>query len=385
MNGNVLWLVSWYPSLESPQNGDFIYRHALSVSPFANLTILYCNSSTKVSEMLVIKRLVNEKFKEEVLLFPRRQRFGVLNFLNYCYFYNRQITKLYKDATLPDIIHVHVSFRAGLLALYLKWKYNIPYIITEHWTFYTRRTGICFTNSNFIKKWILRRVFKNASYVLPVSHDLSRQLDEYFPSIKSIVVPNVVDATLFNFISGIRPSNRFKFIHVSSLNELKNPDQIILAFNRIRQVYKEAILEIVGPANSKLVRYAESLGLRDCSILFVGLKSHREVASLMQASNALVLFSSAENLPCVIAESLCSGVPVISSSVGGVPEMVNDSNGILVPSGDEGALYQAMESMIVNYSKYNRRRISEDAQAKYNPEVVGRQILDVYERVLSKK
>lgn len=382
---NVLWLPSWYPTIESQQNGDFIYRHALATSNFAKLTILFVQPSSKVNKLVERNFDINNNVNERILLFPRLAKFRVFNFITLLYLYNKEFKSLYKNGIHPNIIHVHVSFRAGLIALWLKKRYQIPYIITEHWTYFNGLGNLNYVNSSFFFKWTIKKIFRKADYILPVSHDLSSRLKNFFPFINPITVPNVVDSALFYLPKACNDGREFKFIHVSSLNELKQPYKIISVFKKIRYTYQKAVLEIVGPASPELMKSVGELRLPKDSIVFYGLMEHEEVASLIRGSKVFVLYSTTENLPCVIAESLCCGVPVISSSVGGVPEMVNDSNGILVPPGDEDALYKAMESMILNYDKYNRQRISEDAQAKYNPEVVGRQIAEVYEKVLSKK
>ncbi len=46
------------------------------------------------------------------------------------------IKRLRKRDELPDLVHVQVAMKAGLVALYLKWKYKIPYVLTEHWSGY---------------------------------------------------------------------------------------------------------------------------------------------------------------------------------------------------------------------------------------------------------
>jgi len=206
----------------------------------------------------------------------------------------------------------------------------------------------------------------------------------FFPGINSQTIPNVVDNELF-FLKEIEECNKFTFIHVSSLVHLKNPISILKTFIILKRKYAFIELKLVGPLTNNILAFLERNVEKTDSILCLGNVSHYVVAKEVQNSNAFLLFSCYENLPCVIAESLCCGVPVISSSVGGVPEMVDESNGILVPSGDENALYNAMESMILNYKKYDRKKISETAQAKYNPDVVGRQIVEVYEKILSKK
>ena len=83
-------------------------------------------------------------------------------------------------------------------------------------------------------------------------------------------------------------------------------------------------------------------------------------------------------MPCVILESLCCGTPVISTTVGGIAEVINDSNGFLI-NDNIVELATAMESMITNYAKYNRKQIAQNAQTKFSYNVIGKTYYDLYQ------
>jgi glycosyltransferase involved in cell wall biosynthesis len=86
----------------------------------------------------------------------------------------------------------------------------------------------------------------------------------------------------------------------------------------------------------------------------------------------------------VILEALCCGLPVISSCVGGIPEVIDGENGILVESGNIPDLANAMIQMIENYAEYNRKLIAEKAIAFFNYNTVGKQYSDIYNIVLKR-
>ncbi len=108
-----------------------------------------------------------------------------------------------------------------------------------------------------------------------------------------------------------------------------------------------------------------------------------QVANYLSNANALVLFSRYENLPCVILESFCCGLPVICTNVGGVAELITDANGILIASEDEQALHVAMKNMVDHYNSYNSEHISSMAKDAFSYEAVGRKINNVYEEILN--
>jgi glycosyltransferase involved in cell wall biosynthesis len=139
---------------------------------------------------------------------------------------------------------------------------------------------------------------------------------------------------------------------------------------------------MVGPVNEELKAIATALGLSK-HIQWIGEIAYAEVASQMQTSDALLLFSRYENQPCVILEALCCGLPVLSTNVGGIAEVLNDSNGVLVETEDTNAMAAAIVKMIIEYNRYDRRKISENAIALYNYNSIGTQLIEVYDSLFS--
>jgi glycosyltransferase involved in cell wall biosynthesis len=138
---------------------------------------------------------------------------------------------------------------------------------------------------------------------------------------------------------------------------------------------------MVGPYPNNILAYARDLGLDEAQVYFTGSVSYNEVAGYIKNSNALVLFSRYENLPCVILESLCCGVPVISTRVGGVAEVINTENGVLVDNENEDQLTAAFNEMYVGYATYNAEAISAAATKLFSYEAVGQAIHSVYVNV----
>jgi glycosyltransferase involved in cell wall biosynthesis len=98
----------------------------------------------------------------------------------------------------------------------------------------------------------------------------------------------------------------------------------------------------------------------------------------MQESQLLVLFSRYENLPCVILEAFCSGLPVVSSRVGGIGEVVHRENGILVEPDDEDAFYLGIVQAMRNYGQFNQGQIAQTAARLYNFDTIGQAFMQAY-------
>ena len=101
-----------------------------------------------------------------------------------------------------------------------------------------------------------------------------------------------------------------------------------------------------GPERAALLRLATREGV-ERQVSFLGALPQTEVADWIGAADVLCLASHSEGLPNVIVEALASGVPVVATSVGGVPEVVVDGeNGILVPPADPVRLAAALSSAL---------------------------------------
>ena len=108
------------------------------------------------------------------------------------------------------------------------------------------------------------------------------------------------------------------------------------------------------------------------------------MAEAYQQAYFFVLFSNFENLPCVIVEAFASGVPVLSTAVGGIAEILSPERGILIPQGDEDALLQGMIQMLDHCHKYDREAIREYAIKTFAARNIGQQIFEEYKKVIEK-
>ncbi|MGQ0456806.1 MAG: glycosyltransferase family 4 protein [Hyphomicrobium sp.] len=100
-----------------------------------------------------------------------------------------------------------------------------------------------------------------------------------------------------------------------------------------------------GPERRELEDRACSLGLAD-AVHFAGYKSQDEVAAALRTTDMLILPSFAEGLPVVLMEAMAGEVPVISTRIAGVAELVEDGvNGLLIPPGDVGSIEQAIQRL----------------------------------------
>lgn len=381
----ILWLCSWYPSKADPFNGDFIQRHARAAAAFNDIYVIYVagdNSGKTSKKEKEIRK--SDGLTEHIVFFPVSSSFlgKIRAYFNYLFVFKQAIRRYIVEIGKPDLVHVQVPIKAGLLALWLKKRYKVPFVITEHYGIYNEETGKdSYLNRSKIFKNYTRRIFQQASVFVSVSKFLAEGVNRIVGKTNNIILPNTVDTNIFFYAP--KKKTDFRFIHVSNMVPLKNAEGILRAFKAYTETGGTATLQMVGNLNDTLPGYAASLGLASDKVCFKGIVSYQQVASEMQESDCLILFSNIENSPCVIGEALCCGLPVIATNVGGIPELVNSENGILVNAGNEDDLLSAMKAMFANANKYDRKKIAEDATAKFSYSVIGKELDDIYNEILN--
>lgn len=390
---NILWLTSWYPNSTDPFNGDFIKREAEAVSVYQPLKILYVVKNQRKSHPAgndyPDTHTSYQNLEEHILYYSsvgnERSFLSRFNSLKAYFSRNLEFIKhLRKKNELPDLVHVQVALKAGLIALYLKWRHGIPYVLTEHWTGYYPDSRDSLYKKSYLMRSVTRLIIKNASRFLPVSEDLGKEISKNWTPVSFQKIPNVVNTNLF-YRSENAQSAVFRFIHISSLQYQKNPEGIIRAFIELLKQNIPAELELVGPVSPSLNEFIKASGLRPDQLHCTGEIPYDQVAVELRKSSSLVMFSFYENLPCAILEALCCGLPIIATKVGGIPEIIRNENGILINVGKETELLNAMKEMIRNYNSYDHGQISREATELYSYEAIGKKIVDIYRSVSKNK
>jgi len=133
-----LFLSAWYPNREDAMVGLFVRKHAEAVALQNDVTVLYLHADPQISKFEIIKQNINEHLHEIIVYYPNHIRgtvgkfFKIINYFRANRLGNREVKKDFR----PDIVHVNVLTRTGLLAYWLKLTQGIPYVITEHWSRY---------------------------------------------------------------------------------------------------------------------------------------------------------------------------------------------------------------------------------------------------------
>ncbi|MFZ4704418.1 MAG: glycosyltransferase [Bacteroidales bacterium] len=385
----VLFLPRWYPNRFDPMPGLFIRRHALSVSGFFKVAVLYVHLDSEIQASKYEIDLSEEHDIFEVKIYYQASKVPVriiASFLNLLRFFiaNAKGFKIIrKEFGTPDLLHVNVLTRLGFVALIYRLFTGVPYVITEHWTRYL-------PGMNTFNGWFRRKLSKivvgKASAVMPVTLNLQLAMQQHgLHNPKYKVIPNVVDTGLFVPKDFPVTQPKKMFLHVSCFDDnQKNISGILRVLKSLSEKRQDWICTMVGEGIhfNQLVGYADQLKLKDSFVVFTGLKENKELVDLMQRACFQVMFSRYENLPVVITESFACGVPFLSTNVGGIAEHIHENLGLLIKSEDEDALLSGIEFMLDNPAKFDKGTIHQYAVDHFSNEIIGEQIREVYEHVL---
>ncbi|HYM92826.1 MAG TPA: glycosyltransferase, partial [Chitinophagaceae bacterium] len=326
-NSYILWLASWYPNKLEPFNGDFVQRQAKALAAFTTVHVLHIvrDKNKKVTASVKIEELRTGNLIETIIYYAipdtyltNADRFFSMN--RYKKLYKKYLQQLFLEKGLPAVVHVHVPYKAGLTALWIKKKFGIDYFVTEHWAGYSKENPDNFFQRPYFFRFIVKKILSRAKCIVPVSEELGKKLRSIVPGIEMKIVPNTVDCSLFYF-NDPKPEI-FRFLHyVSPHKNQKNTEGLLKALGELRQRRDDWECMMYGLKDNTLIELAKKYELEK-NINFTGEIIYKKVAELVRAGSAFVSFSNYENQPCTILEALCCGLPVIATKVGGIPEII---------------------------------------------------------------
>jgi len=251
----------------------------------------------------------------------------------------------------PVLLHAHFGVE-GVYALPLAQELDIPLITTFHGFDVTTSTKHLLLAGKI--SWLNYALFRHelakfGNLFLCVSNYLrNRLINMGFPKDRTIT--HYIGVDLTEIYPNFRREESNLILHVARLVEKKGTEYLLEAFRKIVANSKKYTLMIVGdgPLKKKLENKVLSYGLQDY-VIFLGSLSHNKVLALMQNAAVLVQPSitagsgDTEGLGIVFLEAAASGIPVIGTQHGGIPEAVIDNvTGFLVPERSVDAIAEKL-------------------------------------------
>lgn len=308
---HILILASWYPTKEQPFLGNFVQRHAQLLASSHEITVIHTEAS-KAHEDITIESKQEGKLRTITAYYPTGNRFSN-RFRKY-----KAYQKALKLVENVDLIIGHVLLPNGWMFLEATRKKRAPLIWVEHGSYFRQDKKRKWTP---YENWMRRRMKAISSEIVAVSNVLKTDMQRFLGRKKITVIGNHVDDQLFDF----QPKNRGEkvhFLHISTLDEnAKNPKGILQACHLLKKETSDFELTIVSDKDfRKWQKFTSESGLNEF-VSFVGPLKWQEIPPYYHQADVFILFSDYETFSIVLAESLSTGTPIITTEVGIVPSL----------------------------------------------------------------
>lgn len=298
-----------------------------------------------------------------------------------------QIKQIIKNEKI-DLAHLHLWNPASCrYAFSAAGSCKIPIITTEHDPF----------ELSFLKDLLKKQNLKKVREIITVSRNNQKILQKLYPEHKEKIkiIHNGIDTVwwqsqLLRFTDEDRKKikerlfmareNTLIIISIAELHERKGLKHLIEAIPKIVKKFPNIKLVIVGegPDRQNLEKLIKKLDIEK-HVVLIG--TQKEIPKLLKSSDILVLPSRREAFGFVLLEAMITGIPVIASKVGGISEIIDNKNGLLVESENPEKLSAALIDLIGNPKK--RQKLAAAGHKTVLEKFTTKKMAEEYEREYS--
>lgn len=305
-----------------------------------------------------------------------------------------QLKQIIKNEKI-DLAHLHLWNPASCrYAFGAASSCKIPVITTEHDPF----------ELSFLKDILKKQDLKHVSKIITVSENNRKILQKLYPEHKNkiSVIHNGIDTTwwqsqLLRFTDEDRRrikkelfqanENTLIIISIAELHERKGLKYLIEAIPEVAKKFPNIKLVIVGEGPERKNLEKSIKYLTENNRQKIDLKNHiiltgcqKEISKLLKSSDIFVLPSRREAFGLVVLEAMVTGLPVIASKTGGIPEIIgNEKNGLLVEPENSKKLAKALMDLIAHPDK--REKLSKAGSKTVRKKFPARKMAEEYEKI----
>ena len=400
---NLFIIPSWYPHRCHPLEGTFVLEQAVAVGELhpewrvacslwgqglGRISLAHLRESPRCLLDLILspasnERLVRENVHEfvwrtpswnESLLNGNRRAILDAN--------RRNFRRAERRFGRMDLLHAHVSYPGGWVAMQLSRETGIPYVVTEHMGPFPLKV---YENADGSLRPYIREPLEHAAARIAVSPALAARIATFGLPLPDYV-PNVVDERLYR-IETKAPGAGFTFFTLGGMQPVKGiPDllrAIAVLLTGLPISTRDQVSFRLGGYGPELAEYrslGRDLGIDD-RISWLGFLSREQARSEFHRCDAYVMSSHHESFGVVLVEAMAAGKPVIATRCGGPESLVTVTNGILVDVGRPDQLAAAMWILLKDERKFDALAIREGFLKQFSRAAVVDRLDAIYARV----
>ena len=346
--------------------------------PLSSLASSTFSASLAAGRKLAIRAM--RAFKPGSLLIRSNSRKLVFNLLER--YHDACCAYLVRER--PDVVHVMTPDPGAVMLIRAAHAVGVPVVYQE--------VGIPFHPPGF------EEVYERFVTVLPLCAEVAvlspRLAQEMSRAVPHVSKPHVLPLISADATDGTgvvvappRNSDAVCFGFAARLEHLKGPLQFVEGFLHTHRAHPSVKANIAGEGSQRgdVINALRRLGLEQQSRLVGTYTTPAERSRFMQGIDVFVLPSLTEGTPNAIIEAMAHSKPVVAADVGGIPDLVNEGVGLLVPPGDTAALGAAMTRLAADADL--RARMGRAARARYEQLFTARAVLPLlvnfYQRAMS--
>lgn len=263
-----------------------------------------------------------------------------------------------------EIYHFYFGLPTGFLALYTHWVLKKPYVLALRGSdvpgYDNTRTYL--RPLHWLLKPITRYIWSHATSVTALSRNLRSLAQSTVSDVRIEVIGNGIDTEMFPAKTRFGTEQGLKLICVCRLEQRKGLNHLLDAMSDLS--HHGVTLDIVGkgPREKELFARIERLRLTD-AVRLIGYVPSNNLVDYYTAADVFVLPSLSESFGQAMLEAMSSGLPVIASKVGGIPETLDDrAGGLLIEPGSSEAITRAVKELKANrallktFGRHNRKK-----------------------------
>ncbi len=269
--------------------------------------------------------------------------FGAVSYVFSALFKVRRLAQVHDY----DVFHFYFGLPTGILALYVHWVLRKPYVVS------LRGSDVPgYDNTRLYLRplhWLLRPlsnfIWSRATFVTAISNNLKALAHNTSPHLDIVVINNAVHQEIFQRERRMPRVGAVRLICVCRLVRRKGLEYLIRAMQDLME--SGIRLEIVGTGEreAQVRSLIEDCGV-DTHVSLAGYVPQEGLSDRYGDADIFVLPSLSESFGQVLLEAMSAGLPVIASSVGGIPEIVDhESGGLLIEPASSGAIVTAVKKL----------------------------------------
>lgn len=299
----------------------------------------------------------------------------IINVLNF--FYRCVKLFIYLIIHNPDIVHIHVAADKDFAQKRI--FQNICIAFKKKTVLHMHGSGFKTWFSSLDKKnrQKVKNTLNNANGIIVLSESWKNYYSRISDNKRIFIINNAIERIDFNNYKRVYLKNQKIVLFLSSICERKGAYDLLKTIKNINDENIKFVF--VGPYEDKdrFFKEVERLKIQE-KCIFVGEVIGKERFKYFASADMFVLPSYAEGLPVAILEAMSFGLPIISTNVGAIPEVIEKENGILIKPGDVVALKRAILRIVKEdknkYKLNNKKKINE----KYTQKTFKKRLMEAY-------